>query len=101
VSVTPAGFPIGFNPRPAESNAVPDSSGSPTFQARPTAAGAGRGGRGGGGGGGGFGRGNAQAVATGDYRVVMDVGGQKQVQVLRVVQVEPGDVSVLAPMKER
>ena len=48
-SVTPAGFPSGFNPRPAESNAAPDSSGSPTFQARDAGAGGGRGGRGAGG----------------------------------------------------
>ena len=46
------------------------------------------------GGGGGFGgRGNAEAE-TGNYRVVLDVGGTKIVQVLRVVRVEPGQVSV-------
>jgi hypothetical protein len=91
------GFPPGFNPRPAEVNAPPDTTGSPTAQARTLAAGGGgRGGRGGGGGGG-FGRGNSQAVETGDYRVVLDVGGQKQAQVLRVIRVEPGDVAVLAP----
>jgi hypothetical protein len=98
------GFPSGFNPRPAESAAPPDSSGSPTAQARllAEAGGRGRGARGGGGGGGGGGRGNAPAaVETGDYRVVLDVGGQKQTQVLRVVRVDPGDVAVLAPMKER
>ncbi|MEP6493920.1 MAG: hypothetical protein ABJF01_14660 [bacterium] len=97
------GFPAGFNPRPAESVAPADTSGSPTAQARQLAdTSAGRGGRGGrGGGGGGFGRGNVQAVETGDYRVVLDVGGQKQVQVLRVVRVEPGDVSVMAPIRER
>jgi hypothetical protein len=96
--VNVAGFPAGFNPRPAEVNAPPDSSGSPTAQARDLASGrGGRGGRGGGGGGGGFGRGNSQAVETGDYRVVLDVGGQKQTQVLRVVRVGPGDVSVQAP----
>jgi hypothetical protein len=97
------GFPPGFNPRPAESSAPADTSGSPTAQARELAtAGGGRGGRGGrgGGGGGGFGRGN-QAVETGDYRVVLDVGGQKQMQVLRVVRVEPGQVSVMAPLRER
>jgi len=78
--------------RPSESQAVPDSSGSPTAALRE---GAGRGGRGGGGGGGGGfgGRGNAEAE-TGDYRVVLDVGGQKMVQVLRVVRVEAGQVSV-------
>jgi len=97
------GFPPGFNPRPAESSAAPDSSGSPTAQARLLAAGgrgAGRGGRGGGGRGG-FGRGNIQAVETGDYRVVLDAGGQKQARVMRVVRVEPGDVSVMAPARER
>jgi hypothetical protein len=99
------GFPPGFNPRPAESSAAPDTTGSPTAQAREIAGpgGRGRGGRGGGGGGGGggFGRGNAVAVETGDYRVVLDAGGQKQVQVLRVVRVEPGDVSLMAPIRER
>jgi hypothetical protein len=40
-------------------------------------------------------------VETGDYRVVLDVGGQKQMQVLRVVRVEPGQVSVMAPTRER
>ena len=53
------------------------------------------------------------AVETGDYRVVLDVergtakirslvvDSQKQVQVLRVVRVEPGDVSVMAPQKDK
>jgi hypothetical protein len=93
------GFPPGFNPRPAETNTPPDTSGSPTAQARELASGrGGRGGRGGGGGGGGgFGRGNTEAVLTGDYRVVLDAGGQKQVAVFRVVRVEPGDVAVMAP----
>lgn len=97
------GFPPGFNPRPAETNTPPDTSGSPTAQARDLAGrGGGRGGRGGGGGGGaGFGRGNTMPVETGDYRVVLDAGGQKFTQVLRVVHVEPGQVSVLAPMRER
>jgi hypothetical protein len=76
--------------RPSESQAAPDSSGSPTVV---VTAGAGRGGRGGGGGGGFGGRGNAEAE-TGDYRVVLDVGGVKMVQVLRVVRVEPGQVSI-------
>jgi hypothetical protein len=98
-AVAVAGFPAGFNPRPAESSAPPESSGSPTA---PAESGAGRGGRGGrGGGGGGFGRGNAPVVQTGDYRVVLDAGGQKQVQVLRVVQVAPGELSVMAPTKGR
>jgi hypothetical protein len=89
------GFPPGFNPRPAESRAEPDSSGSPTAQARVLAqgGGAGRGGRGGGGGGGRAGGGPAPA-ATGDYRVVLEVAGQRFTQVLRVVQVAPGTVSV-------
>jgi hypothetical protein len=104
-SINVPGFPPGFNPRPAESSATPDTSGSPTAQARELAAGGGRGrggrgGGGGGGGGGGFGRGNT-SVETGDYRVVLDAGGQKQVQVLRVVRVAPGQVSVMAPMYER
>jgi hypothetical protein len=90
------GFPPGFNPRPAETNAPPDSSGSPTAQARELASGR-AGGRGGRGGGGGFGRGNVEAVETGDYRVVLDAGGQKRIAVLRVVRVEPGDVAVMAP----
>ena len=95
-TVTVPGFPPGFNPRPAESPAPADSSGSPTEQARQLAASvtSGRGGRGGRGGGGGFGRGAIQSVATGDYRVVLEVGGQRQTQVLRVVHVEPGEVSV-------
>ena len=97
------GFPRGFNPRPAESNAAPDTSGSPTAQARALAAGGGggRGGRGGGGGGGGFGRGNVDAVDTGDYRVVLDVGGTKLTQVLRVVRVGPGEVSVMSGLSGR
>jgi photosystem II stability/assembly factor-like uncharacterized protein len=87
------GFPAGFNPRPAESRAAPDSSASPTAQARAIAAGGGgRGGRGGGGGG----RGGAQpTVDTGDYRVVLDAGGTKETTVLRVVRVAPGRVSVM------
>jgi len=94
------GFPAGYNPRPAETSTAPDTSGSPTAQARELTSGrgAGRGGRGGAcGGGGGFGRGSVEAVQTGDYRVVLDAGGQKQVVVLRVVRVEPGDVAVMAP----
>jgi photosystem II stability/assembly factor-like uncharacterized protein len=75
--------------RPSESMAAPDSSGSPN---EVVVAGAGRGARGGGGGGGFGGRG-AEAE-TGDYRVVLDVGGQKMTQVLRVVKVEPGQISV-------
>lgn len=96
------GFPPGFNPRPAESNTAPDTSGSPTAQARALAEAGGRAGGRGGRGGGGGGRGAVpEAVATGDYRVMLDVGGQKQSQVLRVVRVQPGDVAVMAPMRER
>ena len=97
------GFPRGFNPRPAESRAAPDSSGSPTARERLLAeaagrGGAGRGGRGAGGGGGGGGRGGALPTAeTGDYRVVLDVAGQKQTTVLRVVKVQPGALTVMAP----
>jgi photosystem II stability/assembly factor-like uncharacterized protein len=92
------GFPAGFNPRPAESAAAADTSGSPTAVARTLAeSGRGAGGRGAGGGGGGGrgGRGNVETAETGDYRVVLDVGGQKLTQVLRVVNVAPGQVSVL------
>ena len=85
-----AGFPPGFEPRPAESRAAPDTSGSPTA---PQATG-GRGGRGGGGGGG-FGRGNVRNADTGDYRVVMQVDGKTYTQVLRVVRVAPGQVSIM------
>jgi hypothetical protein len=94
--VTVVGFPPGFSPRPAESRSPADSSGSPTAQARELASGRG-GGRGRGGGGGGFGRGATTSVETGDYRVILDVGGQRQVQVLRVVRVAPGNVSVMMP----
>jgi len=94
--VNVAGFPPGFNPRPAEQNNPPDSSGSPTAQQRELASGRG-GGRGGRGGGGGGGRGEVRSAETGDYRVILDVNGQKQIQVLRVIRVSPGDVAVLAP----
>jgi hypothetical protein len=89
------GFPRGYNPRPSESPAQPDSTASPTNQARLLAEG--RGGAGGrGAGGGGQGRGNAlEFVETGDFRVVLDIGGQKMTQVLRVVKVEPGQVAVM------
>jgi len=88
------GFPPGFNPRPAESRAAPDSSGSPTAQARALAAGGGAG-RGGRGGGGGRAGGAPPSAATGDYRVVLDVGGQRHTQTLRVVVVPPGAVTVM------
>jgi hypothetical protein len=92
------GFPPGFNPRPSESSAAPDSSASPTAQARALAAGGGRGGRGGrGGGGGGGGRGSISTAETGDYKVVLDAGGTKLSQILRVVRVAPGSASVMVP----
>ena len=91
------GFPAGFNARPAEPPSEPDSTGSPTYVAREIAAGrAGRGGRGGGGGGRG---GRAETASTGDYRVVLDMDGQKSAAVLRVVKVEPGQRTVMAPMQ--
>jgi hypothetical protein len=86
--VNAPGFPAGFNPRPAESRAAPDSSGSPTA---PATAGPGRGQ----GGGRGFGRGNIRQAETGDYRVVLDVDGKVSTQVLRVVRVLPGQVSIM------
>lgn len=96
------GFPPGFIARPAESAAAPDSSGSPTAQARALAAGgAGRGGRagGGGGGGGGFGGGRGgfpglAPVVTADYRVILEAAGQRMAQPLRVVVVPQGAASV-------
>jgi photosystem II stability/assembly factor-like uncharacterized protein len=99
------GFPAGFNARPAEARTAPDSTGSPSNQARMLAAaanapGAG-GGRGGGGGGGfgGFGGNRAMPVETGDYRVTIDVAGQTLTQTLRVVRVGPDEKSVLVPAK--
>jgi hypothetical protein len=62
-------------------------------------AGGGRGGGGGGGGFGGFGGNRAMPVETGDYRVTIDVAGQKLVQTLRVVRVGPDETSVLVPAK--
>jgi hypothetical protein len=94
------GFPPGFIPRPAESGATPDSSGSPTAQARALAAGGAGAGRGAGGGGrgqGGGGRGGFPGLApavTADYRVILEVGGQRLAQPLRVVVVPPGVNSV-------
>ncbi len=94
-----AGFPRGYNPRPAESRAVPDSSGKPSVVLRRLLAADSTGpvGGRGGGGGGGFGQGGASTATTGDYRVVLDVGGQKQTTVLRVLKVQPGEPMVLAP----
>ncbi|MCC7194025.1 MAG: hypothetical protein IT356_00555 [Gemmatimonadaceae bacterium] len=94
-----AGFPRGFNPRPAEAMGAPDTTGSPTAVKRALEAaeqGGGRGGRGGRGGAGGGGRGFAQPqiAPTGDYRVVLDAGGVKQTAVLRVVKLEGWETSV-------
>jgi hypothetical protein len=87
--VNDPGFPPGFNPRPAESRAAPDSSLAPTFVVRPDSGGRGGaagGGRGGGGGGGGRGRGAASSNApTGDYAVVLQVNGVTMKRSLRVV----------------
>jgi len=103
------GFPAGFNPRPAESRAAPDSSATPTAQERlltalASAPAGGRGAAGGpaggqGGGGGQFGANRAQPAETGDYRVVLEVGGQTFVQTLRLVRVQPDETSVLVPAK--
>ena len=130
--VNDPGFPAGYNARPAESRAAPDSSASPTAQERvlmalATAqanaaaggAGAARGaggagggqgsgqggggpggaGQGGPGGFGGFGGARAVPVETGDYRVVLDVGGRILTQTLRVVRVGADERSVLVPAK--
>jgi hypothetical protein len=87
--VNVVGFPPGFNPRPAESNLAADTSGSPTAPRDTTG-----GGRGGGRGAGGGGRGSIELAETSTYRVVLDVAGQKLAQSLRVVRVEPGQLSV-------
>jgi photosystem II stability/assembly factor-like uncharacterized protein len=93
------GFPPGFIPRPAESGAAPDSSSSPTAQARALAAGGGgrggRGGRGGGFGGRGGGFAPPAPALTADYRVILDVAGQRMTQTLRIVVVPPGTVSLI------
>ena len=59
----------------------------------------GGGGAGGGGGFAGFGGARAMPVETGDYRVIIDAGGQMMSQTLRVVRVAPGETSVLVPAK--
>ncbi|MBL8960120.1 MAG: hypothetical protein JNJ98_09720 [Gemmatimonadetes bacterium] len=93
------GFPRGFNPRPAESRAAPDSSGTPEAVRRrlasPPAGGGGPGGFGGGGGG--FNAARAVPVAAGDYRLVLLGGETTSTQRVRVVPVDPDDRSVLAP----
>ena len=98
------GFPRGFNPRPAESLGPADTSGSPTAVQRALAEAAGRGGvggRGGRGGGGGRGGPAPPLAETGDYRVVLDVGGQKLTAALRVVRLVGGEVSVMVPGRPR
>ena len=105
--VTDPGFPAGFNARPAESRAAPDSSATPTAQERvllalataaanapANAPAVGAGGRPGG-----VGGNRVLPVETGDYRVVLDVGGQTFTQLLRVVRVGPDETSVLVPAK--
>lgn len=88
--VNEPGFPPGFNPRPAESRGPADTSSSPTAQARALAAGGGGGGRGFGGGFGRGGRGSSTPATTSDYKVVVEIAGQKLTQVLRVIDVVPG-----------
>lgn len=97
------GFPAGYNPRPAEARGPADSTASPAAVQRRLAAAAqqapgGAGGGGGGGGGGGFGGfGAARPIDTGDYRVVLEAGGQNSSTVLRVVKVAPTDRAVMVP----
>jgi hypothetical protein len=97
--VSVPGFPAGFNPRPAESRAAPDSSGTPAAQAARLAATQGGQAGGQGGGGGGFNQVRPQPVETGDYRVVLVIGDQTFTQSLRVVRVGPNETSVLVPAK--
>lgn len=92
-----AGFPPGYNPRPAISTQV-DSTGMPGYQ-RPATTGGGRGGGGGGGfGGGGGGRGGqgaSGAAPPGDYAVVLQVNGVTMKRPLRIVDMTkaaPGTV---------
>ncbi len=95
------GFPAGYNPRPAEARGAADSSASPAAVQRRLAAAAAApqatgGGSGGGGGGfGGFGA--ARPADTGDYRIVLEAGGQTSSTVLRVVKVAPTDRAVMVP----
>jgi hypothetical protein len=99
-AVNDPGFPAGFNPRPAEARGAPDSTGTPTAQAR-LLAGTGGGGRAGGGGGfgGGFGGARPTFAETGDYRVVLVVGNETSTATLRVVRVDPDEKAVLVPTK--
>jgi photosystem II stability/assembly factor-like uncharacterized protein len=96
-----AGFPRGYNGRPAEFYGPADSTGTPEALKKSLTESAGRGGAGGrggrGGGGGGFGGRGPATAETGDYKVVLDVGGQKQATILRVVKVRPGDGAVMTP----
>jgi photosystem II stability/assembly factor-like uncharacterized protein len=93
--VSVPGFPAGYNPRPAESRAAPDSSQTPAaVAARLASASAPRGG----GGGGGFGGFTPpKPLQTGDYRVVLTAGGETRSTVLRVVEVGPLDRAVMVP----
>lgn len=97
--VNAPGFPAGFDPRPAESRLAPDSSGTPTAQARALAATAQAAGGRGQGGWWGFGGQRIAYAETGDYRVVLVVGDQSYSQVMRVVRVSPEQTSVLVPAK--
>jgi hypothetical protein len=98
-NVTVPGFPAGYNPRPAEARGAADSTASPAAVQRRLAAAVPQApGGGGGGGGGGFGGfGAARPADTGDYRVVLEAGGQTSSTVLRVVKVAPTDRAVMVP----
>jgi len=92
------GFPAGYNPRPAEARGAADSTASPAAVQRRLAAAAQQVPGGGGGAGGGFGGfGVARPVDTGDYRVVLEAGGQISATVLRVVKVTSADRAVMVP----
>jgi hypothetical protein len=91
-----AGFPPGYNPRPAESRQV-DSTGMPTYQRGGNAQGGGRGGGGGGFGGGGRGGNLTGTAPGGDYAVVLQANGVTMKKPLRVVDVTkapPGTVVI-------
>ena len=92
------GFPAGYNPRPAEARGAADSTASPAAVQRRLAAAAQEVSGGGGGAGGGLGGfGAARPVDTGDYRVVLEAGGQISATVLRVVKVTSADRAVMVP----
>jgi photosystem II stability/assembly factor-like uncharacterized protein len=91
------GFPMGYNPRPAEARGAPDSSMTPAAVAArlalartPT------------GGGGGGGRRNftpPRPAPAGVYRVVLVAGDVVQSTVVQVVEVGPEDRAVMVPMR--